>query len=83
LAGAQADGARVKLPHTMLDGALKLRAAEYAASLYVGATVDANDRRYLAETGWGQFLDEALATRDLMLDGDQVVPILRRRDAAE
>lgn len=66
------------LPHTMLDGALRLRAAEYAASLYIGATVDANDWRYLDGTEWGRFLEEALGERDLALDGDQVVPLLRR-----
>lgn len=61
------------LPHTLLDGALKVRAREYAASLYPGAVVDAHDRAYLAGTGWESLLDEALAERGLQLDGDQVV----------
>jgi hypothetical protein len=65
------------LPHSMLDGALKLRAQEYAGSLYPGATVDASDRVYLAEKAWGQLLEEALAERGLALDGDTVVPLLR------
>lgn len=60
--------------HRLLAGALRLRAAEYASALYPGATVDASDRVYLAETAWGQFLGEALAERGLTLDGDTVVP---------
>jgi hypothetical protein len=65
----------MKLPHTMLDRVLQLRAEEYVGSLYVGATVDTYDRgRYLAGTGWDQFLDEALAVQGLRLDGDVVVP---------
>jgi len=70
-----------KLPHTLLDTVLKIRAHEYAASLYVGATVDANDWRYLEErTDWWKFLDEALAERGLLLDGDTVIcgPYQRR-----
>lgn len=63
-----------KLPHSMLDGALKVRAQEYAQTLYPGATVDANDRVYLAETGWLDYLDEALAERGLQLDGETVTP---------
>ncbi len=63
--------------HRLLAAALKLRAQEYAVSCYPGATVDANDRVYLAETDWGRYLDEALADRGLMLDGDVVVPLLR------
>lgn len=63
--------------HVLLTGALRVRARDYAASLYVGATVDANDRVYLANTDWGRFLDDALAERNLMLDGDEVVPLLR------
>lgn len=71
--------------HQLLDGALKLRAAEYVASLYPGATVDANDRRYLAETDWGKHFEAALAERGWALDGDVVVELatLPDRDAAE
>lgn len=64
----------VRLPHRLLDGALKLRAHEYAGSLYPGATVDARDRVYLAENDWFRFFDEALAERGLQLDGDVVIP---------
>jgi hypothetical protein len=71
-------GVAMTLPHSMLDGALRHRAEEYASTLYPGATVDANDWRYLDGTEWGRFLDEALADRGLALDGDQVVPLLRR-----
>jgi hypothetical protein len=67
--------------HRLLAGALRLRAAEYVATLYPGATVDANDRRYLAETDWGRYLDDALAERGWTLDGDTVVPLLQRREA--
>lgn len=69
-----------KLPHTLLDTVLKIRAHEYAGSLYVGAIVDESDWRYLDETDWGRFLDEALAERGLQLDGDVVVcgPYQRR-----
>lgn len=63
-----------KLPHTLLTVVLKIRAQEYAGSLYPGATVDARDRVYLAETGWEEFLDEALRERGLQLDGDVVIP---------
>lgn len=63
--------------HRLLTGALRLRAAEYAAALYPGATVDASDRVYLAEKEWGKYLDEALAERGLARDGDTVVPLLR------
>ena len=63
-----------RLPHALLSGALKVRAQEYAGSLYPGATVDARDRVYLAEEDWGRFLDEALAERGLQLDGDVVIP---------
>lgn len=63
--------------HRLLGGALRVRAAEYVKSLYVGATVDANDREYLAETQWGKYLDDALAERGLCIDGDTVVPLLR------
>jgi 3-oxoacyl-(acyl-carrier-protein) synthase len=71
------------LPHTLLDGALKVRAEEYASTLYVGATVDANDRAYLDGTGWAALLDEALADRGLRLDGDQVVPGPYKRQPTE
>lgn len=72
------------LPHSLLDGALKLRAREYAGSLYVGAVVDANDWRYLDGTAWGQLLGEALAERGLRLDGNEVVmgPYQERRETA-
>lgn len=60
------------LPHTMLDRALLVRAHEYAGSLYPGATVDENDRRYLAETKWGELLERALAERGLAISGDVV-----------
>jgi hypothetical protein len=63
-----------RLPHSLLDGVLKLRAEEYAATLDVGATVDANDRVYLDGTEWGRFFDDALSARGLQLDGDTVVP---------
>lgn len=63
--------------HRLLMGALQLRAAEFAATLYPGATVDASDRVYLAEQEWGRYLDEALAERGLRLDGDVIVPLLR------
>lgn len=64
----------MKLPHALLGGVLRVRAQEYAGSLYPGATVDARDRVYLAETGWEEFLEEALAERGLQLDGDVVIP---------
>jgi len=67
-----------RLPHALLEGALRLRAAEYAATLYPGATVDDADWRYLDDTDWGSYVGEELAARDLMLDGDTVVPLLRR-----
>lgn len=61
-----------KLPHDMLTGALKLRAQEYAGSLYPGAVIDASDRVYLAESEWGRHLAEALAERGLAISGDVV-----------
>jgi len=64
--------------HKLLAGALRLRAAEYARTLYAGATVDDADWRYLDETDWGRYVVEELAARDLMIDGDTVVPLLRR-----
>lgn len=71
------------LPHTLLDGVLKLRARDYVATLYAGATVDANDRAYLDGTGWAALLDGALAERGLRLDGDQVVPGPYKRQPTE
>lgn len=65
----------MKLPHSLLDGVLKVRAEEYAGTLYPGATVDANDRVYLAGTAWGRLLNEALVGRGLRLDGDAVVEV--------
>jgi len=60
------------LPHRLLDTALRLKARDYARGLYVGATVDANDKRYLDGTNWGKFLDEALAEQGLVLVGETV-----------
>lgn len=63
--------------HRLLAGALRVRAAEYAATLYPGATVDARDRVYLAEQDWGKYVAEELAARGLTIEGDTVVPLLR------
>lgn len=60
------------LPHALLDGVLEVRAEEYAGTLYDGARVDANDRRYLDGTKWGGLLEKALAARGLRLAGDVV-----------
>jgi hypothetical protein len=79
LAGGPSMSAR--LPHILLDGALRLRAEEYAGTLDIGAVVNETDRRYLLnhlDTNWAALLDEALAARGLMLDGDVVVPLLRQ-----
>jgi len=38
-----------ELPHTMLSSVRRLRALEYAQTLYPGATVDENDLRYCWE----------------------------------
>jgi hypothetical protein len=64
--------------HKLLAGALRVRAAEYCNTLYAGATVDEADWRYLDETDWGRYVVEELAARDLCIDGDTVVPLLRR-----
>lgn len=68
----------------MLDGALKLRAREYVATLYPGAVVDVNDMVYLDGTEWGRFLNEALAQRGLMIEGGEVVmgPYQPQRETA-
>lgn len=62
-----------RLPHRLLEGALRLRAREYAGTLYPGATVDASDRVYLAEQEWERLFSEALAERGLGISGDTVI----------
>jgi len=64
--------------HKLLAGALRVRAAEYVSTLYPGATVNEADWRYLDETKWGEYVVEELAARGLRIDGDTVVPLLRR-----
>ncbi len=64
--------------HKLLAGALRVRAADYAAGLYPGATVDDADWRYLDETDWGRYVVEELAARGLCIEDDTVVPLLRR-----
>jgi hypothetical protein len=70
----------VTLPHRLLEGALRVRALDYAAGLYPGATVNEYDRAYCAL--FLAYLPEALARHGLRLNGATVERI-ELREAAE